>query len=588
MKKVLLTLLLGVTTLTTFAQVPSYVPTNGLVGWWPFNGNADDESGNGNNGTVTGATLTTDRNGVANKAYSFNGTNNKIFIEKTLLSNTFSSHTTSVWINTSSQTNQTIYSDRGVNGGNPNYYWYKNNSSIQTQWNGGWNHASHNNNCVNGAISQQSVWNGQWHNLVSVFDAQSLTINLYQDGILIKTQPNITLNCYGNVSQPTTIGCSSGGGYPDDYFFNGKIDDIAIYNRALTQQEITALYNSCSTPTASITPQGNTTFCQGGSVVLNASTGTGYTYEWYKDGSIITGATASSYSATQSGNYTLKVINGSCNATSSATAVTVNPNPTATITAGGATTFCQGGSVTLTASSATNNTYQWYNNGNSISNATSSVYSATQSGNYTVKVTNGACNATSSATAVTVNSNPTVTLTGLNSVVYKTSLPVQLVGNPSGGTYSGETVSGSTFTPANATLGKKTIGYNYTTPQGCSGSASQTTIVADTVGNVCSTYDTLKIKVQFTAGLYANTTNTIKFFPNPTKDILFIDNGNYQAMNGYKIKIVTLAGAIVYNQPITSQQVQISMNQFGAKGIYIAQILDSNNTIVDSKKIVLE
>jgi hypothetical protein len=41
------------------AQVPSYVPTNGLVGWWPFNGNANDESGNGHNGTVTGATLTT-------------------------------------------------------------------------------------------------------------------------------------------------------------------------------------------------------------------------------------------------------------------------------------------------------------------------------------------------------------------------------------------------------------------------------------------------------------------------------------------------------------------------------------------------
>jgi hypothetical protein len=62
----------------TFAQVPSYVPTNGLVGWWPFNGNANDESGNGNNGTVNGATLTTDRNGVANSAYSFDGVNDYI------------------------------------------------------------------------------------------------------------------------------------------------------------------------------------------------------------------------------------------------------------------------------------------------------------------------------------------------------------------------------------------------------------------------------------------------------------------------------------------------------------------------------
>ena len=54
------------------AQIPNYVSTNGLVGWWPFNGNANDESGNGNNGTVGGATLTTDRNGVANQAYNFN------------------------------------------------------------------------------------------------------------------------------------------------------------------------------------------------------------------------------------------------------------------------------------------------------------------------------------------------------------------------------------------------------------------------------------------------------------------------------------------------------------------------------------
>ena len=63
---------------TTMAQVPSYVPSNGLVGWWPFSGNASDLSGNGNNGTVTGATLTTDRNGNVNAAYSFNGSSNYI------------------------------------------------------------------------------------------------------------------------------------------------------------------------------------------------------------------------------------------------------------------------------------------------------------------------------------------------------------------------------------------------------------------------------------------------------------------------------------------------------------------------------
>ena len=57
----------------TSAQVPTYVPTNGLVGYWPFNGNANDQNGNGINGTVNGAALTSDRDGNANSAYSFDG-----------------------------------------------------------------------------------------------------------------------------------------------------------------------------------------------------------------------------------------------------------------------------------------------------------------------------------------------------------------------------------------------------------------------------------------------------------------------------------------------------------------------------------
>jgi len=76
MKKNLYVLACALCTLLSLpavAQVPAYVPTDGLVGWWPFNGNANDESGNGNNGVVNGATLTEDRNGDANKSYYFNG-----------------------------------------------------------------------------------------------------------------------------------------------------------------------------------------------------------------------------------------------------------------------------------------------------------------------------------------------------------------------------------------------------------------------------------------------------------------------------------------------------------------------------------
>ena len=68
MKKILLITIAALPFLVSAQTISSYVPTNGLVGWWPFNGNANDESGNGNNGNVNGATLTNDRNGASNSA----------------------------------------------------------------------------------------------------------------------------------------------------------------------------------------------------------------------------------------------------------------------------------------------------------------------------------------------------------------------------------------------------------------------------------------------------------------------------------------------------------------------------------------
>jgi hypothetical protein len=81
MKSILLLLMiiLGITTAFKAQNVPNYIPTNGLVGWWPFNGNANDESGNGNERTVNDATLTTDRFGIVSKAYNFDGVDD--FIE---------------------------------------------------------------------------------------------------------------------------------------------------------------------------------------------------------------------------------------------------------------------------------------------------------------------------------------------------------------------------------------------------------------------------------------------------------------------------------------------------------------------------
>ncbi|MFM7910818.1 MAG: cohesin domain-containing protein, partial [Bacteroidota bacterium] len=107
---------------------------------------------------------------------------------------------------------------------------------------------------------------------------------------------------------------------------------------------------NCCTATASISPAGPTTFCQGGSVTLNANTGTGLSYQWSINGSPITGANSASYVASTSGSYTVAVSSSpNCSATSSPVAVLVKNNSTATIEAA----ICQGQTYTFGSQSLT-------------------------------------------------------------------------------------------------------------------------------------------------------------------------------------------------------------------------------------------
>jgi hypothetical protein len=96
----LFTLVILTLTATIKAQnIPSYIPINGLVGWWPFNGNANDESGNGNNGVLqNGVLFSSDRNSNATSACDFDGVNDQIFVNHSASISPTQNVTVSAWI----------------------------------------------------------------------------------------------------------------------------------------------------------------------------------------------------------------------------------------------------------------------------------------------------------------------------------------------------------------------------------------------------------------------------------------------------------------------------------------------------------
>ena len=207
--------------------------------------------------------------------------------------------------------------------------------------------------------------------------------------------------------------------------------------------------------TATITAAGATTFATGGSVMLNANTGTGITYQWNKNGVAISGATAASYKATTSGNYTVTEKTTTATATSNTITVTVTTTLTATVTASGATTFPVGGSVTLTANSGTNYLYQWKKDGVNITGATARSYVAKTAGSYQVKITQGTANAWSAPLQVTVTAL-TATITPQSSLSFCPGANVVLKAN-TGTNYTyvwkknGTTISGATASSYTAT-----------------------------------------------------------------------------------------------------------------------------------------
>lgn len=227
MKKIFLLTSLAFS-LNAFSQTPSYVSTNGLNGWWPFTGNANDMSTANNNGTVNGANLSTDRFANSNSAYSFDGVNDYIQVDTINLQ----SFSLSLWIyNTSinplnlngliSNLNATPYN--GIE------FRVEPDSTLMLV-------------CGQGSSWLQPntalhLMNNTWYHVVATSDDDTVKIFVNAQQIASYGISSLVNNNSDVLFGTRNPSVTNGGWY------TGKLDDIGIWNRALNNTEINDLYN---------------------------------------------------------------------------------------------------------------------------------------------------------------------------------------------------------------------------------------------------------------------------------------------------------------------------------------------------------
>jgi gliding motility-associated-like protein len=313
--------------MSALGQVPNYVPTNGLVGWWPFNGDANDESGNANNGTVNGAILTTDRNGVSNSAYYFSSSGCATRIDVNVNTSSIQTGLTmSVWV---------MNVGNGCLGPRLLEFWPGSNGPGMAQW--GTAYGSLN---IYGIGSTTSTGfscsagipmspNNIWSHLVYTNDGSQG--KFYKDGVLITT-----VNSTGN---PILASSAAFGrmNHPANDAYNGNLDDIGIWNRALSDCEVAALYSGQLTNPPTVDLGNDTLTVCGASTTLDATNTAAGNYLWN------TGATSPTLDVTNSGTYFVTVTDTSgCSATDSIYVSVIDPTITAQESA-----FCLGDSTQL-------------------------------------------------------------------------------------------------------------------------------------------------------------------------------------------------------------------------------------------------
>lgn len=222
------------------AQVPANIDS-AMIACYPFNGNAQDVTGNGNHGTVNGANLVSDRFGNPNAAYSFNGSSQNILVpafNTKITSNEFSIAFWSTSTMYATRSPFLLVSDDPSNRLNIHIYYGNTLSNSQTFFDFGSIYNTGRLYIASSPLPSPTTWD-HW---VFTNSAISGTMKCYKNGVLMLSKTG-----NGNFSSATAnkdLLIGGGLGVNSAYlWFNGSLDDIRIYGRELNTADINALYN---------------------------------------------------------------------------------------------------------------------------------------------------------------------------------------------------------------------------------------------------------------------------------------------------------------------------------------------------------
>ncbi len=428
------------------------------------------------------------------------------------------------------------------------------------------------------------LWSdGETSSSITVYTSNSYTVTVTGSGgctaassatiVSVNSLPNATLNTDGPVKLcqggNVTLKATFSSVFVETYnWSNGAnsqsitVDSSGTYQVTLTANGCTAVSQAVTVivypaPPANITASGAITFCKGGSVTLTAPANSKYTWS--------SGQTTQAITVAVTGNYSVTVTNANgCTATSATVPVVVSAVPAATITASGATSLCQGASVTLTANAGNGYKYAW------STNASTQAIAVSSAGSYVVTVTSSAgCTKASAAKKVTVTALPAASISTKGSICSEGTEVI-----------TEKKIGSDTYlwsTGATTNIIDVTAAGNYTvTVYGAKCSAEASVAVTCITGpeQVNDKTDNGSLAG---AGVAENTGLQAEIYPNPygTEFHLKIQSSNSDKIG---IRVFDINGSLVEERPGVAYGAEILLGANYVCGVYVVQVMQGENS----------